>query len=135
MDNQKPPCAVYIAFMSGRLIALDNLPSVHPVCVGETWRQIFANWVLKITGPEATHACKDDQLCTGLKVVIGGAVHGVNLFGTLALPRKIGVFYLFTQRTPLMRSIKLECCGRFAIYGRLDLVLFLNAFVPITHSN
>ena len=62
--------------MSGRMIALDELPVVHPLGAGETCRRIFAKCVLKITGSEATHACRDDQICAGLKAVINGLVHG-----------------------------------------------------------
>ena len=53
--------------MSGRLIALDKQPGVRLVGVGETWRRLFANIVIKVTGPESTMARQDDQLCAGLK--------------------------------------------------------------------
>ena len=33
--------------------------------------------MLKVTGPEATHACKDEQICVGLKAGIYGVVHRV----------------------------------------------------------
>ena len=59
--------------MSGRLIALDKQPVVRPVGVGETWRRLFDKCVLRVTGPEATSVCQDDQLCAGLKAVIDGA--------------------------------------------------------------
>ena len=42
--------------MYGVLISLDKLPGVRPVDVGEMWRQIFAKFVLKVTGPEAIPA-------------------------------------------------------------------------------
>ena len=60
--------------MSGRLIALDKQPGVRPVGVGETWRQMFAKIVLKVMGPEATMAFQDDQLFSGFKLGINGAV-------------------------------------------------------------
>ena len=63
--------------MSGRLIALDKQPGVRPVGVGETWRRIFVNIVLKVMGPEATMAFQDNQLCAGLKAGIDGVIHGV----------------------------------------------------------
>ena len=62
MANQNPPWAAYRPFISGCLIALGNLPGLSPVSVGETCHQIFSMCVLKVTGPEANHACKDDQL-------------------------------------------------------------------------
>ena len=74
--NQNSPWAAYWEFASDRLIVLVKQPGVHPVDVRETWRQLFAKYVLKVTGPEDTHACKDDQLCSGLKVVTNRAVHG-----------------------------------------------------------
>ena len=60
-----------------RLIALNKQPGVLPVGGGETWRNSFANIILKVTGPEATMACQDDQLCARIKAVIDGAIHGV----------------------------------------------------------
>ena len=50
---------------------------MHPVSVGETWRHIFANIVLKVTGTEATIPCHNDHLFTWIKVGIDGAVHGI----------------------------------------------------------
>ena len=63
--------------MYGHLIALDKLPRLRPVGVVETWCQLFAKFVLKVTGPEATHGCKDGHLCVLFKVVINGSLHGV----------------------------------------------------------
>ena len=67
----------YREFVSSRLIRLDKQPDVHPFGVRETWRRLFANIMLKLTGPEATMACQDEHLCAGLKAGIDGAVHGV----------------------------------------------------------
>ena len=63
--------------MSGRLIALDKYPGVHPVGVGKKWRHLSAKIVLKVTGLEATMACQYDQLCAGLKAVIDGKINRV----------------------------------------------------------
>ena len=63
--------------MSGRLIALDKQHGVRTVGVGKTWRRIFSKILLKVTGPEATMACQDDQLCAVIKAVINGAIYGV----------------------------------------------------------
>ena len=63
--------------MSGWMVALDKQPGVRPVGVGETWRRIFANIVLKVMGTEATMVCQDDQLCAGLKAGIYGAIYAV----------------------------------------------------------
>ena len=77
LDNQKPPWAVYWEFMSGRLIVSDQLPVVLSLGIRENWRQLFSKCFLKFTGIEATHACKDDQLCAGLKTGIYGAEHSI----------------------------------------------------------
>ena len=63
--------------MFGRLIALDKQPGVCLVGVGETWKRLFSNIVLKVTVPKAAMACQDDHLCAGLKAKIDGAAHGV----------------------------------------------------------
>ena len=67
----------YCAFMSGRLIALDKQPGVCLVGVGETWRCLFANILIMVTGLESTMVCQYDQLCAGLKAGIYGVVNGV----------------------------------------------------------
>ena len=129
MANQNPACDAYRLFMSGRLIALDKLPGVSPVGVGEMWCHIFTKCVLKVTGSEAPHVCRDGQICTGLELEIDGWVHGVQSTREANLTEENGIFYLLTQRTHLTISIKLEYCGRSAIYGCLELVLFLTDIV------
>ena len=63
--------------MSGRLIELDKLLGVLPVGVGKTLCQLFAKYVLKVTGTEATHACNDDHICAILNAGINEAVHRI----------------------------------------------------------
>ena len=77
LSNQNPPLATNQEFMSGCLILLDKLPGVLQVGAGETWCRIFSKKLLKVPGYEATHTCRDNQICTGLKVGIGGVVHRV----------------------------------------------------------
>ena len=55
--NKILPWEAYLVFMPGRLIALDKQPGFRTVGVGETWRQLFAKYVLRVTGPKATNAC------------------------------------------------------------------------------
>ena len=74
LSNGIPLWAAYCAFKSGRLIVLDKQPVVRPVGVGETWRRLFSNILLKIMGPEATMAFQYDQLCVR---GINSAIHGV----------------------------------------------------------
>ena len=59
---------------------------------------------------------------------------GFNIFWTLILLNQIGDFNLLIQKLYLMRLIESECCGRFAIYGHLELVLFLTVIVKIPCS-
>ena len=56
---------------------LEKQPVVRPVGVGEMRQRLFAKILLKVTGIEATMACKDDQLCAGLKAGIYGTIHEV----------------------------------------------------------
>ena len=77
LANGIPPWVAYCEFMCSRLIALDKHPGVRPVGVVETWRSLFANIVLMVTGPKAIMVCQDDQLCAGLKTGINGAIHRV----------------------------------------------------------
>ena len=77
LANESPPWTAYRAFMSGRLIVLDKNPGIRPVGLGKKWRHLFTNIVLKDTGPEATMACQDDQLCAGTKDGIDSATHRV----------------------------------------------------------
>ena len=90
LAHGRPPWVGYCAFMLDCLIALDKQPGMRPVGVGETWRSIFSKIVLMVTGPEATMACRDDQLCPGLKSGIDGAVHGVRAIWEKTRLRSIG---------------------------------------------
>jgi hypothetical protein len=61
----------------GRLLALDKMPGVRPIGIGETWRRAIAKAVLLIAGREVTMACKTDNLCGGLHGRIDGVIHAV----------------------------------------------------------
>ena len=50
---------------------------MNGVGIGETWCHLFAKCVLKVTGYDDTHACRDDELCTVFKEGIDRAVNGV----------------------------------------------------------
>ena len=61
--------------------------------IGETRRRIFAKCVLKVMVSEATHACRYDQLCAGLKAGISREVHGVKYIWEANLTKlKMGFF-------------------------------------------
>ena len=72
LANHNPPCSYYQVFMPGFLIVLDILPGVRLLSAEETWRQRFAQCVMKVTAPEDTHTCKYGQICVVLKVGIYG---------------------------------------------------------------
>ena len=59
LSNKDAPWASYCVFMSIRLISIDKHPGVRPVRVGENWKNLFSNCVLRVTGPESTSACQD----------------------------------------------------------------------------
>ena len=80
--------------MSSRLIALDKQPGMRLVRVGETWRLPFAKILIKVTGPEATMACQDYQLCDGLKAEIYVKFHGVQAIWDEKLTMEGWVFML-----------------------------------------
>ena len=75
--NGRLTWVAYSAFISGRLFMLDTQPIVCTVGVLETWRRLFDKCVLRVTGPEDTSACQDDNICARIKAGISDAVHGV----------------------------------------------------------
>jgi hypothetical protein len=59
------------------LLALEKMPGVRPIGIGETWRMAIAKWILQVTGKDATYACKTENLCDGLQGGIDAAIHAV----------------------------------------------------------
>ena len=80
LANEYPNWAMYRAFMSGRLIALDKMPGIRPIGIGEIWRRLFAKTVIHLTGSQAQKACGKDQLCSGIKAGIEGGIHAASQF-------------------------------------------------------
>ena len=86
--------------MYGCLVALDKLPGVSPVGIGKTWHHIFAKYILKFMESEAPHACRDDQLCAGLKAVIDRMLHGVKYIWEANLTKeKWGFLLIYADNT------------------------------------
>ena len=79
LGNGRHPWAAYWALMSGQLISLDNQPGIMPVIVGETWRRMMANCLLRVAGPESKSACGTTQLEGGLGSGIEGAIHAMRV--------------------------------------------------------
>jgi hypothetical protein len=77
--NYHSPWAAYRALRAGRLVALNKMPGVRPVGIGETLEWLGAKCVLLVCGDEAKEACGVDQLCAGLEAGIEGGMHAAKL--------------------------------------------------------
>ena len=58
--------------MANRLIALDKCPGVHPIGIGEALRHVAL-----ATRADLEEVCGTDQLCSGLRAAMEGAIHAV----------------------------------------------------------
>ena len=63
--------------MSSHLVALNKMPGVCPVGIGDTWRHLLTKSILLVCGKDAKEACSTDQLCAGLEAGIEGTIHSV----------------------------------------------------------
>ena len=94
MANKNPPWSAYQSFMSSCLIELNKLPGLHLVGIGEMWRHIFSKYVIKVTGSEATHTCRDDHICPGFKAGIDRELHRVQYIWESNLTEEKWIFLL-----------------------------------------
>ena len=63
------------------------------VGVEETWRRLFVDILIKVTGLEATIACQDDQMCARLRAGIDGTFHQVQVISDENMTTRDYVFF------------------------------------------
>ena len=78
LANTSPPWAAYRATMASPLVAMDKMPGVRPLGIGEIYHRLWAKLVIKDCGSQAKLSCGTSQLCAGLEAGIEGAIHSVN---------------------------------------------------------
>ena len=65
------------ALISSHLVALDKCPGVPPISIGEIPRCIICKAMAMATRDDIVDLCEVDQICSGLKGGIEGAVHAM----------------------------------------------------------
>ena len=120
-----PRGAAHRALMRRRLIALDKQLGIRPVGVGENWRRMMANCLLRVAGPEAKADCGTKQLARGLEAGIEGAIHAMLVLWDEHKKEEDWCFLLITRATRSMRRTGQTCSGLSGTSGPVARSLYL----------
>ncbi len=85
LSNGLPPYAVYRAVNMVRTVALNKTPGMRPLRVREAWMHLWSDCFHAKTKVEATSACGNVQLCTGLWSGMKANLHAIQAI-ILSLP-------------------------------------------------
>ena len=72
-----PPWTTYFTLMVCSLVALDKIPGVRPVGIGDTLSRSLFKLVMRAAGDEARTSCGKLQLCAGFLAGIEGTTHAL----------------------------------------------------------
>ena len=76
--------------------------------IGEMWRHIFSKYVIKVTGSEATHTCRDDHICPGFKAGIDRELHRVQYIWESNLTEEKWIFLLVDAKNKFNEINRIE---------------------------
>ena len=79
--------------MMCREVALDKMPGVRPVGIGDILRRLIAKCVLRVTVDQAAGACGTNNLCSGLKLGCEGGVHSMSALWDDLSKNELGGFF------------------------------------------
>ena len=77
ISNKAPPFALYRAMNNNQLLPAEKNSGVRPLLAGKTMMRLISSCCMDQTGPQATTACGNTQLCAGTRALIEGNLHAV----------------------------------------------------------